>query len=258
MAHIINKWRVVVTSDSSHGFVWRDDDQGPPTVGPNGEAITTSLSRITEVRDPNEIRIQEESIPSAGGHYSFHSEKLIAAANTVTTHDMSFPIAINILSSKIHITADMEGDVLSWSISPNTTVGTITSDVSINDTVINVGQTVIDNVDVGYHVRLADQADPDGTNEELCRVIAKDEVAKTITVEIPATQAWLASGPTLVQMNVYYLWNVEIGPGVYDLEPGKSKIGSAHLPTNTIVRAIYDNKHATDAKTIVTYIEYLY
>jgi hypothetical protein len=258
MSITINKWRVVVTSDNSHGFVWRDEDQGLPTVGPNGEAITTSLSRIVEVRDPNEVRIQEENTPSAGGHYSFHSEKLVAAANTITTLDMSFPFDINILASKVHITADMEGDILSWSVSPNTTAGTITSDVNINDTVINVSQTVIDNVDIGYHIRLADAGDPDGTNEELHRVIAKDEVANTITVEVPATQAWLASGPTLVQINIYYLWNVEIGPGVHNIEPGKSKIGAAHLPANTIIRAIYDNKHATDTKIIVTYIEYLY
>jgi hypothetical protein len=258
MSVTVNKWRVTITSDSSHEFVWRDEDQGPPTTGPDGEAITTSLSRIVEVRDPNEIKIQEEAIPSSGGHYTFHSEKLVATANTITTHDMTFPIDVNILASKIHITADMEGDVISWSISPNTTVGTITSDVSINDTVINVSQTVIDNFDIGYHIRLADAGDPEGTNEVLNRVIAKDEVAKTLTVETPVTQAWLASGPTLVQMNIYYLWNVEIGPGVHNIEPGKSKIGSAHLPANTIIRATYDNKHATDTKIFVTYVEYLY
>lgn len=254
----VNKWRVIITSDSSHDFVWRDEDQGPPTAGSNGEAITTSLSRVVEVIESNKVIIQEEAIPSAGGHYAFHSEKMIAAANTITTHDISFPIAINILASKIHLTPDMEGDVISWSISPNTTVGTITSDVSISDTVINVSQTVVDNVDIGYHIRLAAAGDPEGTNESLCRVLTKDTVAKTLTVEQAATQAWLASGPTLVQMNIFYLWNVEIAAGEHNIEPGKSKIGSAHLPANTIIRAIYDNKHVTDAKTFITYVEYLY
>ncbi len=257
MSAVVNKWRVIVTSDSSHEFVWRDEDQGPPIVGPNGEAITTSLSRIVEVRNPEEIVIKEESVPT-GGHYVFHSEKMIAAANTITTHDISFPIDINILASKVHVTADMEGDVISWSISPNLTVGTITSDVNINDTVINVSQTVMDNLDVGYYVRLADLADPEGTNEVLLRVLAKDKDANTVTVESPATQAWLASGPTLVQMNVYYLYNVEIAAGDHDFEPGKNKIGAAHLPANTVIRATYDNKHATDAKKLISYIEYIY
>jgi hypothetical protein len=258
MAQIVNKWRVTVTADSSHKFVWRDENQGAPTVGPNGEAITTSLSRIVEVRDPNEVIIQEESTRSAGGHYAFHSEKMVAAANSVTTYDVSFPIDVNLLASKVHITADMEGDVISWMISPNTTVGTITSDVSINDTVINVSQTVVDTVEIGYHIRLADATDPEGTNETLCRVVSIDTVASTITVELPATLAWLAATPTLVQMNIYYLFNVEIAPGDHSIEPGKNKIGAAFVPANTIIRALYDNKHATNSKKLVTYIEYLY
>ncbi len=257
MSVTVNKWRVIVTSDSSHEFVWRDENQGEPTVGPNGEAITTSLSRIVEVRDPKEVIIQEEPIPT-GGHYAFHSENIIAAANTITTRDITFPLDINILASKVHITADMEGDIMSWSISPDQTIGTITSDVSISDIVINVSQTAVDDIDIGYHVRLADQADPSGTNEELFRVLSKDTVAKTITVEQAATQAWLASLPTLVQMNIYYLWNVEIAAGVHDIEPGKSKIGAAHLPANTVIRCTYDNKHATDSKKLVIYVEYLY
>lgn len=254
----INKWRVVVASDNSHNFVWRDEDQGPPTVGSNGETITTSLSRIVNVMDPNEVKIQEEFIPSAGGHYAFHSEKMIAAANTITTLDIKFPIAINILASKFHFTPRMEGDIISWSISPNKTVGTITSDVSINDNLINVSQSVVDNIDIGYYIRIADSEDPEGTNEFLCRVLSKDAVAKTITVEQPATQTWSASGPTLVQMTIYYLWNVEIAAGEHSIEPGKSKIGTSHIPANTVIRATYDNKHATDAKTFLTYIEYLY
>ena len=100
------------------------------------------------MRDPNEVVIQEEAIPSTGGHYAFHSEKMTAAANTITTHDITFPININILASKVHITADMEGYIISWSISPDQTIGTITSDVSIGDTVINVSQTVVDDADI--------------------------------------------------------------------------------------------------------------
>ena len=256
MTDIINKWRVTITSDGSHGFPWRDEHQGPPTVGPNGEAITTSLSRIVEVRDPNEVAIKEEAVPT-GGHYKAGLIKFSAAANQISTHNTSFPWPVNILSGLILISTEMQGDIISWGAAPNTTVGAITASISISDTVINVQQTVVDNCDIGFKVNVADAGDPVNTSEDLGYCIAVDKENLQITVENAAVSAWSAALPTLVQISPYWMDAVELGP-IDRLEFAKNKQLTAHVPANTPIICTYNNKHATDAKTVYCYYEYIF
>lgn len=80
--------------------------------GPSGEAITTSLSRVIDHRDPSEISIKEETI-STGGHYRAGLIKFSAAANQISTHVTTFPFPISILAGLILISPDMQGDVMS-------------------------------------------------------------------------------------------------------------------------------------------------
>ncbi len=252
----VNKWRVVITANQAEDFVWRDENQDAPVVGPTGEPIDTAKSRIVEVREQNEVIIQEEKIKT-GGNFKFESIKITAAANTITEQDFSWEIPINVISATIVTSADMTGDLITWLVAPNITIGGITSDISISNTVINVSQTVVDNIKIGFKIRVANAADPANAFEDLGIVLNVDKDNFQITVSTAATQAWAAALPTLVQMSVYYIENAEIGPPA-KIEIGKDKIGASYLPANTILRAYYDNKHVTDAKTFYAYVEYLY
>ena len=134
-----------------------------------------------------------------------------------------------------------------------TTTGTITSDVTASDTVINVSQTVIDNVNIGYKIQLDDSTNTD----DLGIVTAIDTDNKTITVDTAATQGFSAATPTYVKQTVCMVSDYEIGPA-WEWVIGESKIGGSHLPANTTVEVKYTNNSAITAKKLVAKIEYLY
>ena len=58
-------------------------------------------------------------------------------------------------------------------------------------------------------------------------------------------------------MTVIYVPDVEIGhPGKISI--AENKIGASYLPANVPIICEYDNKHPTDTKRFVAYLEYLY
>ena len=205
--------------------------------------------------NPNEFKIKEEEIPT-GENIKMECIKVVAPPNQITTVSTTWPYPINILSATSVFTSDMVGDFLTWKSAPNTTIGTITSDVSATDTIITVSQTVIDNINIGFYVRLALSTNPTVTYEDLGRVINVDKDNLQITVENGAAGGW-STATTLVQMTVYFVNSQEIGP-ILILELGKDKLGTSHVPIGIPIVCEYDNKSTTDAKTYYSYIQYLY
>lgn len=215
-----------------------------------------AIDAVTPAPTPEVVRILEESLDSTkrtGGHYRAEGLSFnISASANIKTKNFTFPIPISILSFEYVPESTMEGDKISTLIAPNTVIGTITSDVAINDTVINVSQTVRDNLELGYHVRL-----DDGTNnEELGQVTAIDNGAGTITVETPSPVAYAAATPTEVKSTIYMMQDV-ILTGEVRMEVGATKIGGSYLPANTVIRFRYNNLSG-GAKTFSGILEYLY
>ena len=246
------KYRVHCTTDNQNEFIWLDENDSEPTTCPTNtsHSIDSSKTTIVDSRKPENIRIKEESIPT-GEHFMCETKVINTNANDTSENDYSWPFPISILAVYM-ITSDHEGDNFEALIAPDTTIGTITSDVAADDTVINVSQTVIDNTSVGYILTL-----DDGTNNDnLGHVLAIDKVAKTITVETAAVNNFLAATPTYVKQTVYYLRNYEFGPA-WEYVIGESKIGASYLPANTILRARYTNNSITNKKLVVKF-EYLY
>lgn len=248
------KWRVYCEDDSKYEYVWLDENQAQPTTCPTntGHTITSALTSVVETRDPNHVNIIQEDIVT-GQNYTWDTQAFDALPNQITEYSFSYPMNISVIEARFVSATENEGDVWSWVIAPNTTIGALTANVSVSDTVINVSSTVTDNIKVGFFCNLFD-----GVNtEELGRVLAIDSEAGTITVETASTQAFSAASPTYVQMSIYFLKDVEIGhpwATVY----GEGKIKSSYVPANTTVKVMYDNKHATDTKRIVCEMELLY
>jgi hypothetical protein len=251
--HILYKYRVFCTTDSQNEFIWLDENDSEPTTCPVNTAHTIDGSKTTIVdsRKPETFRIKEESTPT-GEHFMCETKVINTDANDTSENDYSWPYPISILAVYMITTSDHEGDNFEAMIAPNTTIGTITSDVSANDTVITVSQTVIDNTSVGYYVTL-----DDGTNSDnLGHVLAIDKVAKTLTVETAAVNSFSAATPTYVKQTVYYLRNYEFGPA-WEYVIGESKIGASYMPANTVLRARYTENSGTNKKLVVKF-EYLY
>jgi len=158
----------------------------------------------------------------------------------------------------LQTTADMDGDCMTWEISPNTTIGTVTSNITIGDSIINVSQTVVDNIDAGFKCRIADATSPTVTYEDVGQVLNVDKENSQITIENTASMAWTAASGVIIQMTVSFADEMEIGSTPTTFEIGKSTIGASYLPANTPVICSYDNKSLLNTKKLHVYFEMFY
>ena len=248
------KYRVFCNDENAFQYWWLDENQPEPTTCPNdsGHTINTALTKIVGVRDPEEIQIKQEVIPT-GQNYQWDTQAFDALANSTSTHTFSYDIDVSVLEAQFISATIHKGDKWSWVIAENTTVGALTADVSISDTVLNVSSTVVENIKVGFYINLFD-----GVNtEDLGRVTAVDTDASTVTVSTASTQAFAAATPTFVQMSIYFMKDVEIGePWMYIY--GEGKIQSSYVPAGTTVKVIYTNMSPTVDKRIVCNLELMY
>lgn len=199
-----------------------------------------------------QTRIEEEEVYTGGNYQSQSFEMSIGAGEAEKVMDISFPIPISVLSGEVTGDALYQQDDLEVFVYPDTITGTITSDVAVNDTVINVSQSVIDNVKIGFYIKL-----DDGTNnDDLGRCISIDKNNLKITVETASTNAYLASTPTYIKQTVKFVPHLRL-PMNSRVVIGESKIGGSHLPANAILRVRYINNSAT-TKTFSFILEYLY
>lgn len=257
------KYQYKCTTENATITEWREEDDGLPTQCKNDAAhsIISASIRIAPdgIRKPNLQEIKEESVPT-GGNFQARTLNIIdAPANSTTIVNKSWPIPIGVLAVYFVTTADHEGDELEVDISPDTLVGTITSNVTAGDTVLNVSSTVIENIKLGYYVQLSTTPVAENlgssTTDNLGEVIAIDKDASTITVDIPATNSFTA--PAYIYMTVKMVTDYMIGPP-WEYVIGESKIGASHLPANTTVRLHYKNNSPSATKTIIFKFERLY
>lgn len=248
------KYRYRCNTENKNIFEWRDEADGAPTACKNdaGHTINTSSIAVVQTKEDKKVVIQEENVET-GGHFQSRQFKLTAAANSWTELDLSWEYPVSVLDAEFVTIEEMKDDEIEVIVAPNTVVGAITSNVAATETVIDVQQSVIDNIEIGYSVNLYD-----GTNEDdLGYVIAIDKANLQITVSVEASQAFSAATPTYVRMSPKMVRNYTIGhAGRYTV--GQGKIGGSYIPAGTVIRVRYNNKHATDTKYFYAELDYLY
>lgn len=248
------KWKIYCSTDSKFEYSWLDEHQAQPTTCPTNTSHTISSQQtsIVETRKPDIININQEDIKT-GEHFFWDTKTFTAVANTTTIFTFSYPMNISLIEASFVSVSENIGDSWSWVVAPNTTIGALTNNVSIDDTIINVTSNVTDNIKEGFWVNLFD-----GTNtEDLGRVLNINKTDGTITVEHASTQSFSAATPTFVRMNIYFLKDAVFGHpwiSVY----GQGKIKTSHVPANTIAQVEYTNNSPSTDKTITVYIEYMY
>jgi len=198
------------------------------------------------------IKIKQEQV-ATGGHPAFLSFNIDIDATTGWKEKViSWPIPINMLRGKFVTKAENEGDEVQFLMGEDTTVGIITQDVAVDDTVINVSQTAFDNIDIGFYVSLYD-----GENEnDMGRVLSKDAVNLTLTMETAATNVFEAVTPTLVIMTVKMVPLLRlVGDNIYYHLEGA--IGGSYITPGITFTARYNNISGTE-KTFSFVVTYLY
>jgi hypothetical protein len=248
----IYRYRIRCITDNLFEYVLSESAVAPTACPTNtSHTIDADSTVIAETITIGEtVSIKEEYIPTGG---NFKTETIIMniSASSTFEADYTWPYPISLLVLFSTITSTHEGDNLEITVAPNTTVGLLTSNVSANDTTISVSQTVIDNLYIGYKLKL-----DDGSNvDDLGYVTAINKVTNQVTVNTPAVHSFDSSN-TAVKMTIYYVENFEIGAPA-NITIGKSKIGASYIPAGTIIHAKYTNNN-TDTKKFIARLEYLY
>ena len=215
----------------------------------------TGTSSIVE--DVTWVKIAEEDV-AAGlttqGHFKAVGLKhsVPSGVGTTSTSTFTFPYPVGLLNMVFTTDANKEQDTFDVHIAPDTTIGNITQDVSVSDTILNVSPTVIQNCRYGSLVTL-----DDGNNSEaLGYIVGIDKVNNTITVENAVTQGFAAATPTYIKQTIEVVKDVEI-QGTAAIDIGKTKIGAAFLPAGTPIKFIYKNNQG-NAKIFSAILELLY
>lgn len=252
------KWKVFCDTEQIDTYGYRDHLDPPIHCFNNDTHLVSKLPVIMEKIYNNTMRIEEEIIETGGNiqFKSFQFDIPSGATGSVTDFESSFPHPISMISTHLLISNDNVGDCLEADIGHHTTIGTITEDVSSGitggTTGFGVSQTVIDNLNLGYYVTLTD-----GTNtDELGKCIMIDKINKKISTEIATTNSFSASTPTYLQQSVKMIDTLHIVNN-QNIILGADKIGSSHVPANTIGRFRYTNNDGL-AKKFTFLIQYLY
>ena len=257
----VSKYQVYCTTENKYYTLWNDS---LPTVCPNNSAHSISSVSVIDIISDQDVKIIEENppidAPSTGGHYAATTIVLDIPAATiageVTTTTKCFHYPIGLMAVHFTSTTDMEGDVLNADMALDTIVGIITEDVDIGATCVDIGisvsSTVIDHMEVGYHVRLFDGVNQDDVDK--CYSI--DTENQIIKVNKETTHAFSAASPTYVQMTIEMLQDFVIGPAqTYQL--GLNSSGSSYVPADTIGSFRYENWEMS-AKRLYLFLEYFY
>lgn len=245
----VYKYKIYCNTDSVWETKW---DTESLTVCPTNSSHSVNSNSVTIIDSisENETIIKEETIKT-GGHYRVETKKIIASQG-VNSADYTWPYPISVLSVNFKTNDSHKNDLIDNIIIPDTTVGNITADVSVGETVITVSQSVIDNIALGYGISLDDGVN----NNDLGKVSNIDKNTNQITVETATTNSFLSSTPTMIKMCIYMFDKFEISEaGSYSI--GSAKIGGSYLPAGKVSRVVYTNNTA-ETKEIIFAIEYLY
>lgn len=214
----------------------------PPTLCPNSSSHTIDQSRTTVVEEMGDqtVFIQGKSYNNTQGYYQMQGHTVNISASNTTIYDMVHKIPICVYGTSFTSGTQHNGDSIDIIINPDTPLGVITQSANIGDKTFTVSQTVIDNIKIGFDVKLHDN-----TNINLLGVVLSiDNAAMTITTEFPTTNTFNAN-TTAVVIDVHIVKNYNIG------EPWHHSIGSGtlagkYLPAGTKIRIVYTNNSDTE------------
>lgn len=247
----IYKWRIRCNTDDKFEYIWNETE---PVICPsNGtHKIDTSLTCIVDKIKPNVLKIKEESTET-GGNFRCETRTINIEPNTINTNIFNYKYPVSIFAVYFTTTSTHEGDIVESFIAPDTPIGLITSNVVKNDNIINVSSSVIENVMIGYDIKITDKDNTDS----LGKIIFIDKERSQITTENKCINNFKVSNQTYILLTIKILENYEIGPPTQHII-GDSKIGGMHVPANTNLLLKYINKSLDTSKKIVFKIEYTY
>jgi hypothetical protein len=211
--------------------------------------VVSSHSGIENIENNIEhVKILEEQVNyGTQGHFQSTVIDLYISGQTGTTYvDYSFPFNISLFSSEWLVSKEQIGDIAEFQLSPDTIVGVLTSDANVDDNILNVSPTVVENVSIGYWINI--------NGIDLNRIVKINKDNNTLTLEEPINNNFTSGSYVKMTIKIVPSWRFT-APGFCSV--GESKIGASFIPANTVMRLVYHNYNTTP-KWFGISIDYLY
>ncbi len=219
----------------------------------NTHTINSSSVQLLETISQSAVSIKEDKVDIGRNVYVKPIEFINVEAGTTETQYCTFPLVTSMYSFKFLFNERNIGDRVSIYANPDTTLGLITANVSVGDTVIGAPPGLMLYGWPGFHLNITD-----GTNNDHLGIIKSiDRVNNTVTVSEPAEHAF-SSTNTVVKMTIRVCDEMLIsGPGYLPI--GEDVIGGSGLPAGTIARFSYTNNSVSgDPKLLCIYLTLLF
>ena len=194
--------------------------------------------------------IVREDRENTNGNYQCRGIAFSVGANQTEAHEVSWPF--NVRLGTLRCLPFNDGDEALAVAGEDTTIGAITSDVSANDTVINVSDTVIQYIQVGFRFKL-----DDGTNNEEFWVTAIDEENKKVTINSGTVNGYSASTPTACKMTIRMTYDYVEFRADDPNSCGDSFLGGSLLTAGAKLKIYYKNNSASAIRPRIK-VEYWY
>lgn len=231
------KYRVWCTTDSKYVVT-----VGYPTACPNN----SEHNIVFETADI----IPETLANKTQGYYQVHGFQFIAAPNTTTSYDASYPMDISIIQMIWASEEENRGDVVNAIRNPDTPLGPIMANITAGSNTITLAPGVASLMAKGFYLKVTEG----GTTNDFGRIVSIDTGTDTVTMENNATDNFTA-GVAGVTLNVHLIKDLVIGaPQTYRIGTGTA---GSFLEAGNQMIVYYENKTASP-KTITFCVSYYY
>ncbi len=244
----IYKYKFYCDTESAFVYTWSRTE---PTVCPNNNTHSVDLSNVSilDTVSSNIVDINQEVIDT-GGNYRAQSGVITAGSLETTQQTLTWQYTITVMNFSLNTDENADNCKFEAVCAENTIIGALTQNASINDTVLHVSPTVVQNVKIGYKVCLFNGVTQTCVGE--CVNVGVD----TITIDSPLVDNHSAG--VYVQMSIIMVKDFHtISNKSHDLAK-KTVKGSTIFPGIAMtVRYTNNNTGGNVSKLQYTY-EYLY
>lgn len=240
----VYQYKIYCNTEHNYVYGWGLE---APTVCYNNQDHVVNLDSIQIERT---ITGDESESTFYKNHDKFNiiPISITAPPDQTTVINITFKYSVNVHFVKFTTNSDHLGDLLSAAYNPDTIIGVTTSTV-LNDTnTLAVNSTVLENIIVGYYVKITD----DVNTSDLGVCVAVDSVLGTITTDLNTTYEFSAGSKIVI--TYYLLHEVPLGhAGLYVL--GESVQNKPILYRGMTGRVTYTNYSPSVTKRLIMYME---
>lgn len=244
----INNYRLYCNTENAFNTIW---DTKTPTTCPNNKTHLIDNNSISIIDNISSIATSIiQSGNNVNDNFKLESKLIFIPPNQTVTFTYNWPYNIAMMVVTWTSTEENRGDIINGYIAPNTTIGIITQNINIGDTIIHVSPTVLQYLKQGYLVQINNGISI--LDLGVCTTID----LTTSTIKCLNTANITMNAGSMLQMTIHNIKNI------YLYNPEQFKIGEKHvssqsLPANTNIQLSYQN-NGNVGKHFMFYYEYLY